>query len=466
MYKYRFLFSCLCLLNISTVFANVRLPAVFADNMVLQQKSRVKIWGTSSENETVRIRTSWDNKKYSVRSGLSWQIMVNTPAAGGPFEIEITGRNKIIFKNVLIGEVWLCSGQSNMEMPVKGFYNSPVLNSNDLLLQSPNSKIRLFRIERKAAAEPQQDVKGTWEEAAPESVSEFSAVAYQFAVLLNKNLSVPVGLIQSAWGGSPIEAWMEDKSFAQLSKENKLTGGATSQKIHHIPSHLFNGMIAPIVGYNIAGALWYQGEQNRYNYQDYSLLQPAMVKSWRSLWNQGAWPFFYVQIAPMHYPENQKHLLPFLREVQLKLEDQIPNSGMAVSIDGGEEHNIHPANKEIISKRLAFLALSKKYGQPALGYSAPKYKSIQISKDTVIVHFSNASMGIASMGKDITQFEIAGKDRKFYKAEARIKGADVLVYSTRVSSPEAVRYAFSDWAIGELYGVNGLPVSSFRSDDW
>ena len=458
----------LVLLNVVVASARVRLPSFFADNMLLQQESKVNVWGEASPGERVTIKTSWDSKKYEVipdTAGL-WRSKISTPAAGGPFSIEISGKNKLVLKNILIGEVWLCSGQSNMDMPVKGYFNSPVLNSNELLAGSANSGIRMFHVAKKTASSPLTDAEGNWQEADVSSVKEFSAVGYQFAAFLNKYLNIPVGIIQVTWGGSPIESWMNTEALSDAAKQRPLVGGATTKAAHHVPSSLFNGMLSPLIGYNIAGVLWYQGEQNRYNYTDYRLLQPAMVNSWRKLWGAGNWPFLYVQIAPMHYPESQKHLLPYLREVQLKLLDEIPNSGMVVSIDAGEENNIHPANKEIIARRLAYLALAKSYKKAGLGSIAPQYKTISISKDTLMVHFSNAAMGITTFGKKLTQFELAGSDKVFYKATAEIKGSNVIVYSISVKAPAAVRYAFSDWAAGELYGTDGLPVSAFRSDDW
>ncbi|MEI6947103.1 sialate O-acetylesterase [Paraflavisolibacter sp. H34] len=449
-------------------FAKVQLPAFFSDNMVLQQKSHVRIWGTAAAGEKVGITPSWNHKKYTARTNTSgrWEVDVETPAAGGPFTLEIKGKNRIVLQNILIGEVWLCSGQSNMDMPVKGFWGAPVLHANDLLVEAPNSRIRLFHVARKASGTPLADVAGKWAEADVASVKEFSAVGYQFARLLQRHLGVPVGVIQSSWGGSPIEAWMNASSLDSPSKANGLTGGATTRAPHQTPSNLFNGMIAPLAGYGLAGVLWYQGEQNRFNYRDYALLQPSLVREWRRLWGRGDWPFYYVQIAPMRYPQSQKALLPYFREVQQQLAAQIPNAGMAVSIDAGEEDNIHPANKEVIAKRLAFLALSRTYGKTGIAASGPQYQSFAVSGDTLSLRFSGAPMGMTVAGKELTQFEVAGADKVFYKAWARLKGTTVQVRSEAVPHPVAARYAFSDWAVGELYSAEGLPVAPFRTDDW
>ncbi len=448
--------------------AQVKLPAFFSDHMVLQQKSKVKIWGTVSGDGLVCVVTSWSNKSYRTKAGVDgkWLLQIETPAAGGPFTLEIKQKNRIILNDVMIGEVWLCSGQSNMDMPVKGYLNSPVLGSNDLLIEAPNKKIRLFHVGRNTSATALSDVKGAWMEADVSAVKEFSAVGFQFAKFIQQHLGVPVGMIQSTWGGSPIEAWMDKFALEEGLKEGLDGDKAISKAAHQTPSNLFNGMIAPIVGYGIRGVLWYQGEQNRHNYASYLTLQPAMVSSWRKHWGIGDWPFYYVQIAPMQYSESQSALIPRLREVQSKAMGLIPQSGMAVSIDAGEERNIHPANKTVISKRLAYWALANAYQKQGIVFRGPEYESFKVSNDTVELQFRNAELGFSTFGKKLTQFEISGADRKFYPADAVLKGRKVLVYSEQVKKPVAVRYAFKDWAVGELYNTEGLPASSFRTDNW
>lgn len=448
--------------------AQVTLPSIFSDNMVLQQKSTVQIWGTASGDNQVKLTTSWNKRSYKATAGPDgkWRLLIETPLAGGPFTLTIQQKNKIVLNNILIGEVWLCSGQSNMDMPVKGYLNSPVLGANDLLMNARNPQIRLFRIGKHTSAVPVSDVKGNWTEADISSVNEFSAVGYQFAKYLQNHLGVPIGIIQSTWGGSPIEAWM-DKAALDEGLITGLAGNkAISKAVHQTPSNLFNGMIAPIVGFGIKGVLWYQGEQNRHNYASYSTLQPAMVNSWRKHWGMGNWPFYYVQIAPMHYAESQSSMIPRLREVQLQAMDIIPQSGMVVSIDAGQERNIHPADKTIISKRLVYWALANVYQKSGIAFRGPEYESMKISADTVELQFKNAPFGLSTFGKKLTQFELSGADRKFYPADAMIKGRKVIVISKYVKEPVALRYAFKDWAVGELYNTAGIPVSSFRTDNW
>ncbi|WP_316828485.1 sialate O-acetylesterase [Pedobacter miscanthi] len=448
--------------------AEVKLPALFANGMVLQQKTNVKIWGFSTGKKTISIKTSWDHKTYQVKplADGKWQTLLATPTAGGPYSINIDQENKIVLSDVLIGEVWICSGQSNMDMPVKGYGGLPITNSMDILMDAPNPNLRLFHVEKAFSATPKTDVKGNWEQADASSVSSFSAVGYQFASFLQKHLGVPIGIIQSTWGGSPIEAWTDKTVVENLLGDRINADRAISKANHQTPGNLYNAMVKPLIGYNIAGVIWYQGEQNRHNHQDYLSLQMTMVNLWRKEWGIGAWPFYGVQLAPMDYGKEPTLSVPLLREAQLKLTDTLENSGMAISIDAGEEHNIHPANKTIVAKRLAYLALAKTYHKQGIAFSGPRYQSLHVKQDTVTVKFSNIPMGMTDYGKKITQFEVAGSDKIFHAATARIKNDKVIVISAEVKQPVALRYAFKGWCVGELYSVEGLPASPFRTDNW
>lgn len=448
--------------------ATVKLPALFANNMVLQQKAQVKLWGFSTSEKAISIKTSWDHKTYKVkpRANGDWETFLSTPSAGGPYIINIDQENKIILDNVLIGEVWICSGQSNMDMPIKGYGGLPIANSMDILLDSPNPDLRLFHVEKAFSTTPKNDVKGNWAQADASSVSSFSAVGYQFASFLQKHLGIPVGIIQTTWGGSPIEAWTDRTVVENLLGDRLAKDRAISKANHQIPGNLYNAMVKPLAGYHIAGVIWYQGEQNRHNNQDYLALQMAMVNLWRKDWNIGDWPFYGVQLAPMDYGKEPALTVPLLREAQLKLTDTLKKSGMAIVIDAGEEHNIHPANKTIVAKRLAYLALAKTYQKNGIAFSGPRYQSIQVMHDTVTVKFAYVPLGMTSYGKKITQFELAGNDKVFYPATARIKDDKVILVSSDVKQPVAVRYAFKDWCVGELYNVEGLPASPFRTDNW
>lgn len=462
------LLSLVFLLCLSGAEAKIILPSVFSDNMVLQQKDNVKIWGKADVNKAVGITTSWNNKEYKTTADRlgNWQTSITTPAAGGPYTITISDGQKLTIKNVLIGEVWVCSGQSNMEMPVKGFGNQPVLNSNDILLGSDNPQIRLIRYERALERSARFDCKSTsWQVSDIENAKNFSAVGYQFAQMLQKKLKVPVGMIMSTWGGTKIEAWMTTNSLRPFPEIKIPAPGDTAEIIKNDPTVLFNAMINPFLGYGIKGVLWYQGEQNRSNPEIYDRLMVSMVDEWRKLWNRGQWPFFYVQIAPYRY--NDK-LGPanLLREAQLKASSQIQNSGMVVTMDAGAEKFIHPSDKTTVSKRLFYLAMANTYGMTGLPHESPVYKSMKIDKDRVILSFSNAENGLSSFGKSLSAFEIAGEDKVFYPAKAAITGAGVIVQSDNVKNPVAVRYAFKDWVEGDLFNSEGFPASPFRTDNW
>lgn len=460
---------CATFLGIGTVaHAQVTLPVFFSDHMVLQQKSNAKIWGTAVGKKEVKVQTSWDHKSYVAKPDEkgNWSVLVSTPHAGGPYEIGVSQQNKIVLQDILIGEVWICSGQSNMDMPIKGYDALPITNSLDLLMESPDPMLRLFKMTRKHAATPQTNAEGRWQAAHAESVAPFSAAGYQFASYLRKHLGVPVGIMQVTWGGSAIEAWIDKDLVTEVLKDRLATNQSITKAVHQSPGNLYNGMIAPLIGYGIAGVIWYQGEQNRHNYDDYLALQYTMVRSWRDQWKIGDWAFYLAQLAPMRYPAQQEYKVPLLREAQLKLPDTLSNSGVAILIDAGEERNIHPPDKTIVAKRLAYLALSKTYQKKGFPAASPTYKKMTVKNDTVTVNFNQVPLGLTTYGKPITQFEVAGADQVFYPATATLHNTFVKVYSDKVKNPVAVRYAFKDWCVGELYSVEGLPVSSFRTDHW
>lgn len=298
------------------------------------------------------------------------------------------------------------------------------------------------------------------------AVRRFSAVGYLFSRILQEKLNVPVGIIQSTWGGSPIQAWMDVKVLDSFKNDGAFIDKSVTKAAHQTPGNLFNGMIAPLIGFRIAGVLWYQGEQNRYNPALYKKLLPAMVKSWREDWHLGEWPFYYVQIAPMDYPKEQKALVPLMREAQMQAAGSIPNSGMVVTLDAGDEKSIHPPDKALVAKRLAFWALAKVYEKKGIAFEGPVYKSMKISKESIELYFDNAPNGLTSFGKKFSLFEIAGEDKVFYPAKTAYKEGGLSVHSDLVKEPRAVRYAFKDWVTGDLFNTEGIPASSFRTDEW
>ncbi|HEY1114326.1 MAG TPA: sialate O-acetylesterase [Chitinophagaceae bacterium] len=454
--------------------AEVKPASVFTDNMVLQQNDKVNLWGWATAGKPVSVTPSWNRKTYKVKSDASgrWKVQVETPAAGGPYEISFSDGTPVKLKNVLIGEVWVCSGQSNMEMPLKGFKGQPITGSNEAILKSRNMNLRIYTVPRSSVLTPQDNSKPSqWKEAAPESVADFSATAYFFGRLLQDLLEVPVGIINVSYSGSYAEAWMTPSALQPFGIQAPAVGD-TIKAVSRTPTTLYNGMLHPIIGYGMRGCLWYQGESNYDNPEVYESLFPAMVQEWRSLWGRGEFPFYFAQIAPYNYAQlppyryGGKYNSAFLRDAQRKALDKIPNSGMAVLLDAGEENNIHPANKEVVGTRLALLALGKTYGRKGFSFESPLYDTISIAGGIAEVKFRNAPNWLTSYGKELATFEIAGKDKVFYPARAVINKASVLVSSPQVKEPVAVRYAFKDFIKGDLYSTEGLPVSSFRTDNW
>ena len=450
-----------------TLFGEVKLPAIFGDNMVLQQKTDAAIWGTAEKNGTVKVITSWNNKFYTVKAGSDgkWKVKVSTPSAGGPYEISISDGKTLKLKNVLVGEVWICSGQSNMEMPVKGYFNQPITGSNNAIATSSNPGIRLFTVKKATSLQPVDDFVGNWQVCEPENVSEFSATAYFFGLYLNKILNVPVGLINTSWGGTRIEPWISENGirkfdFVPLPDKNQ-TGTLSPQT----PTVLFNAMINPMVGFGIRGAIWYQGESNRNEADKYVSLLPGLVENWRSVWGVGEFPFYYVQIAPFDYGTGGLSSA-YLREAQLKASAAIPNIGMACIMDLGEKDNIHPADKKTGSERLALLALNKTYGKSGFASSGPEFKEMTVEGPVVKMAFKNAVNGLTSFGKELSCFEVAGSNKRFFPAKAFITATGITLMCPYVNEPVAVRYAFKDFIIGDLFNTEGLPASSFRTDDW
>jgi len=657
----------------------LELPNVFGDNMVLQQRTEAPIWGKTEAGETIEVISTWGEKaSVKAKADGKWLAKIKTPAAGGPYEIKIKGKNsEITFKNVLIGEVWVCSGQSNMEMPLAGWPPKDTIKDSEKEIKNANyPKIRLFTVSKAASVKQRENCKGSWEQCTPETAKNFSATAFFFGKEIHKELGVPVGLINTSWGGTPAEAWTssgylrkvdgfsdftsnideltsqedeyikwltshktitptgdteaagkgvffngekcflpkfddsgwktmnlptlwentelgifdgvvcfrkvvnipdawlekdlvlelgpiddiditwfngervggyEDLGFwavdrkykipSNLVKKGKniiavrvvdLQGGGgiygkeEQMKIYPVgeaptksvslagywkylplaqyreglfyifdtgkndfyttrpdftginqytPTVLYNAMIAPIVPYGIKGAIWYQGEANVGREKQYKKLFPAMIESWRSAWNRGNFPFYFVQIAPYIYDGLEDPASAKLREAQLATLSTVPNTGMAVTMDIGDVNNIHPPNKLDVAKRLALLALAKDYGKPNLVYSGPVYKSINIQGCRVTLSFDNIGSGLMAKGDSagqgiLTGFKVAGADKVFVDAEAYIKGNTVIVYSKETYNPVAVRYAFTNGSQASLFNKEGLPATSFRTDNW
>ncbi len=455
---------------------SLTMPSIFQSGMVLQQNMKDPVWGWAKPGATVTIDPSWQLKAYKTKAGDQgkWKVKLAAPDAGGPYKITIHADTAtIVLSNVLVGEVWVASGQSNMEMPVKGYYNTPVLHANEIITNSKNNQIRLFNVRHNTSSKPQKDFEGTWKQAGPASVAGFSVAGYIFAKKLQKVLNVPVGIIQSTWGGTSVQSWTDDNTLKKLGIDlnkinnvgglNKKYKGKKAPKRH--PGVLFNAMIAPMISYGMRGAIWYQGERDRRVPKLYLKVFSAMIKSWRNQWDEGAFPFYFVQIAPYAY--GQKVNSAYVREAQLKTMQNVPNTGMAVTLDIGTEHPIHPPYKVKVGDRLAYWALAKSYGIKGIEYSGPIYKSMTTKGSKAYLRFNHAQMGLTSYGHSLTHFTIAGAGKKFYPAKAKITRHNGLaVWSDKVPHPVAVRYGWKNWLVGHLFNTYGLPAPSFRTDNW
>ena len=443
--------------------AYLRLPDIFSDNMVLQQQTMIHFHGWSDPGQKINVVTSWngDTLKTSTLSDAVWTVDLQTPKAGGPYQITVIGDSSITIQNVLIGDIWICTGQSNMEFSTdwhKDYYQKEVENAK-------HPDIRFFHIQKLSAPYPQQEVRGKWEVCSPSTMHSFSAAGYFFGRTINENIHQPVGLIESCWGGTPVESWTPIEVFNNSEKLAVSAAKLTPVPWCPIrPSVTFNAMIAPITGFPIKGAIWYQGETNTTNPDTYEETFSAMIHSWRELWKE-KFPFYFVQIAPYNYGEGNKGAL--VREQQLKSYRNIPNTGMVVISDiTGDTNNIHPINKIDVGKRLAGWALANTYGKNDITFSGPLFRSMEVKGNKAIVHFDFAKEGLLKKGNELTDFMIAGDDKKFIPAKAIIQDSVVVVSSPGVQHPVAVRLGFTNTGIPNLFNKAGLPASPFRTDDW
>lgn len=462
------------LLFLSSIMAEVKLPAIVSSNMVLQRNTTIILWGWADAKEKITIKTSWLKESMNIEADNkgTWQIEVKTTNSKEPQSINISSETSdITLENVLFGEVWLCSGQSNMQQTMKGYDGQPTFGSLMAIAKSNNSNLRLFTVDRVGSKTPLKDVEKftAWQESSPNSVSNFSAIAYFFGQQLQEILDCPVGMIHTSWGGSSVQAWISNEVM-NLHQNVNLDDVDITKQTAQIPTVLFNSMINPLIPYTIKGALWYQGESNHKEPENYKKLFPAMVKDWRTRWSIGDFPFYYVQIAPYIYGGNDAFQTAdntaFIREIQLQCLDLIPNSGIAITMDIGDQYCIHPPKKKEVADRLLFNALNKTYGYESVDYASPSYESLEVKDGGIVLKFKNAEMGLYSYD-ELTGFEIAGNDKVFYPAIAKIVSQkNVLVESNKVPNPVAVRYAWRNWANGTLYDTNLLPASSFRTDEW
>jgi len=490
--------------------ADVRLPALFTDHMVLQRDVTNKVWGWAEAGETVRVAVAARKAETKAGKDGSWSVTLDPLPAGGPHTLTVKGANEIAVRDVLVGEVWVCSGQSNMQMSVAAAKDADVE-----ILAARYPRLRLISVPRLGTQEPQSDFKGAWALCDPNTVGPFSAVGYYFGRTIHKALDIPVGLIHSSWGGSSCEAWVRrdllraderytdllqrweetekrfDPAAVKANYEKALAQwkdrAAAARKAgkpqprrprpprnpligQHRPGNLYCGMIQPLLGYGIRGAIWYQGESNAGRAYQYRHLFPRMISNWREDWGVGDFSFYWVQLADFLAESDDPNLpCPWaeLREAQTMTLDALPKTGEAVIIDVGDGKDIHPKNKQDVGVRLARLALAKDYGK-AIAAESPRYESMEVRGSKAIVTLKNCSGPLRPFDvREVRGFAIAGEDKKFVAAQAKIVGANkVEVWSDAVAKPVAVRYAWANNPVCNLYDSKGLPVTPFRTDDW
>jgi sialate O-acetylesterase len=480
----RLFFSFVFLFAVLTASATVRLPVLFSDNMVLQRGKTVRIWGWADDGEKVTVHFR-NQKKSTVAKNGKWCLELSSMKAGGPDVLQVTGENTIQLNNVLVGEVWICSGQSNMEFKLPRAFEA----DKDISTAS-NSQLRLFDVPNVKANDPLHDVKSTWSESTPGSASNFSAVAYYFGRDLQRSLGVPVGLIESDWGGSPAEVWMSEPALeknpryqkeilnryavsvkgyqtALAKSEKQKSKNAKAPRAPWKPSELYNGMIAPLIPYTFEGVIWYQGEANAGRAEQYRTLFPDLIRNWRDNWCEGNFPFLAVQLAPFKPIQKNPGESDWaeLREAQLHTTKIMPNVGIAVITGLGEENNIHPTKKAPVGERLALAARGIAYHEKIV-YSGPLYKKMKVKGDKAILSFDHVGSGLEARDGALKGFAICGPDKKFVWANAEIDGDKVVVSSPEVKNPVAVRYGWADFPVVNLWNKDGLPASPFRTDNF
>ncbi|MCB1278514.1 sialate O-acetylesterase [Prosthecobacter sp.] len=514
-------FFCLLLLATS-LHAEVKLPTIFSDGMVLQQMQLVRVWGTGEVGEDVKV-TFGDQTHSSVTDPAGqWSVTLNPMNANAtPADLVVAGKNTITIKNVLVGEVWICSGQSNMQWTVQ-----QAGKAEEEIAAANHPQIRMFNVERSPSMTPQSDCKGAWKEATSANVGDFSAVGYFFGRHLHQVLHVPVGLINTSWGGTRIEAWTSrealeerpcasemladwkdyvakwdgpkeqaafekrladwkelvkkiDAENAKLPADKKKTKPQAPRpsddptKTPHHPSVLFNGMVAPLVPYGVKGVIWYQGESNQKRAFQYQELLPTMINDWRKQWVD-AFSFYIVQLAsfgngrPATTDAGVADTWAELQEAQTLTAQTLDKCGIAIINDIGEEKNIHPKNKQEVGRRLALWALAKDYGKNGTEFCGPLYHSSVVEGDKVRIQFEHAGSGLKTRdGGELKHFQITGADQKWVWAKAKIEGNEVVVWNEFVPQPVGVRYAWASWPEGaNLVNAEGLPASCFRTDDF
>ncbi len=487
----------------ASAHAEVQVNSLFSDNAVLQQGVRMPVWGTAANGEEVTVTIAGQIARTTARDG-KWTAWLRPLKAGGPHTMKVQGPNTIEIRNILVGEVWVCSGQSNMHWTLANSTGGP-----EAIAASADPHLRLYSVPRQATPEPIPDANSSWQIAGPDTTSEFSAVGYFFGRDLRKALKVPVGLINTSLGATPAEAWTKRAALARIPQlkylvddyermlrdyakaiavydrqmaeyqpkaetaraEGKRPPAAPRKPVdparsQRSPGGLYNAMIAPLIPYPIKGAIWYQGEANALRAREYRTLFPAMIRNWRTDWRLGDFPFLFVQLAPFagrSRPDGDTW--PELREAQLLTAKNTRKTAMVVITDYGDAADVHPKAKEPVGARLALAARAVAYGQKT-DYSGPVYEDMKVRGKEIVLSFNGAAGGLVARGGDLRGFQIAGADRRFVNARARIEGNTVVVSSPEAPAPVAVRYGWSDCPYLNLFDRAGLPASPFRTDDF
>lgn len=488
--------------------ADVRVPAIISEHMMLQAGTNTPVFGWADPGEVVTVTVGDASAKTTTGADGKWKVVLpELKISATPVKVSIAGKNTLTFEDVLIGDVWVCSGQSNMALPVRRVLGRDGSNTNGLG-QANHPQIRLFKLPKETFLEPQDDCKGCWAVCTPGAAKEFSATGYFFGREIYRAEKIPVGLINACRGGSSGQMWTSLEALKSEAALSKYLAEALAAKADYpqrkegylkwksdpdksgkpgeviprpvgmdawednvltVPTSLFNGMIAPILPFGIKGVIWYQGEGNADEWDLYRTLFPAMVRDWRSRWARGDFPVYFAQLSSYRPPraEPGESNWAAFREVQTQLQEIVPNSGMAVTVDIGRADDIHPLSKAEVGRRLSLVALAKTYGRQ-IEYSGPLYERMEVRVNKIVIHFTQVGAGLlAKGGEQLKRFAIAGSNKKFVWGEAKVDGNTVVVSSTNVPTPVAVRYAWDINPDGcNLFNAAGLPASPFRTDDW
>ena len=485
----------------SSLYARVALPNLFSNNMVLQRELRIPVWGNSTPGEKITVTMGNNMSETTADYGGRWEVKLKPMKAGGPYTLKVSGENVVEFSNVLIGDVWICAGQSNMELPVRRSNNSvkEIANAN-------HPGIRLFTLDHAANADSTRDnVKGQWSQCSPATIGGFTAVGYYFGRTVEREINIPVGLINIGWNATRIEAWTSGealkclesgikevaayessapqddlkamKNYTEKLNEYKVAvskGNATIEAperprpARRVPSSvgsLYNYMVHPLMHARIKGVIWYQGEANAKNAEnaiEYRKQLPNMIKNWRNDWGQGNFPFIFVQLPNFQ----STGFWPLMRESMLKTYLSDKTTGMAVTIDIGHKTDIHPSDKQNVGYRLGLQALDIAYKRKNMVSQGPVFKSVKIKNGEAVLSFDHIGSGLKTKQNELIGFKIAGNDHQFYEAKATILDHKVIVSSSKVSAPVAVRYGWEDYPDCSLYNMENLPASPFRTDTW